>query len=143
MPSGGPQGQVLNERRLLISSLAVPVLGSTCNCVFCQSAQARRKIVAVETSRTKTKLAVQCGERKREEEGEKENSKAKSHLTCLCCSSLIAKPVQQTAWNKRAKQPMNHGAGGPCRGELVLLRTRLLPLHLCGLQGQALCRPSQ
>lgn len=68
MPSKGPQGQVLNERRLLISSLAVPALGSTCNCVFCQSAQARRQIVAVETSRTKTKLAVQCGERKRKRE---------------------------------------------------------------------------
>lgn len=79
----------------------------------------------------------------KEEEGEKESSQAESHLTCLCCSSLTAKPAPQTAWNRRAKQPVNHGAGGPCRGELVLLRTRLLPLHLCGLQGQVLCRPSQ
>lgn len=93
LPRGAPQGQVLNEKTPCFSSLAVSALGSNLrHCVFCQSAEARRKIVVVVTSRTKTKLCSVCG-------GERENSGSQVSADWRLPWQPHPQPVQQTTQN--------------------------------------------
>lgn len=123
-PMGPTQGQCAKqEKNPCFSSLMELALGLTCKCIFCPTERARRKIVVrrfKNKGRTKTKS---CS-------GRREISKAKAHLTCISSGSLMAKPVPQTAQNKRAEEPINHQAGEPRRGELVLLQCAQGPMHM-------------
>ena len=112
----------------------MPALGSARHCVFCQSAEARRKTVGVVASRTKSEL---CRARRGGEDAE-----AKPQLAGICRGSLIpnqsSKPPRTTGPAARESQSRRALQRGP--GTATHTAAATSPPWA---QGPALCKPPQ